>query len=333
MDVLYDTVRFTAMTNTLGAHLLQHPIPFLPWVYPPTFLLVLVPFALPSFVAGYVLFMSVSVLVLGLAVRAYATAMADRLLFTVALLLSPAMAVGVMYGQNGLLTSGLLLGGFALRSARPVLAGVLIGLLSFKPQLGLLLPIVLLADGNYRSFASAALVTILFAAVSLAVFGIAPWHEWLQFASGGGELFRQWSTKYQADGAGVFAGILVLTGSFRLALYGQFAAILASALVVYRVFATRTDRDCAFAILTCACMLSAPHLLSYDMLLLAPGAAAMLLFINRHDLGLLPQFACLLLWVSPLLTFAHHLPLSILLVAVCGGYFWHLSRPALPVPA
>jgi len=55
---------------------------------------------------------------------------------------------------------------------RPALAGLFIGLLCYKPQLGLLLPLVLIAGRHWRAFLCAAVTTIAFCAVATLVFGV-----------------------------------------------------------------------------------------------------------------------------------------------------------------
>ncbi len=82
----------------------------------------------------------------------------NRLL--VALLLSPAAVLCVISGQSSLITAAMLVTIFAWLDRRPVAAGILIGLLTLKPQLGVLFPIMLIASGRWRVFASAAVTTL-----------------------------------------------------------------------------------------------------------------------------------------------------------------------------
>ena len=61
---------------------------------------------------------------------------------------------------NALSYHGVLARGFALvrdPERRPVLAGLLIGCLTWKPQFGILLPVALAASNRWRAFASAAM--------------------------------------------------------------------------------------------------------------------------------------------------------------------------------
>jgi hypothetical protein len=94
---------------------------------------------------------------------------------------APAALVNIIIGQNGFVTAGL--AGFALLSlnCRPILAGVLVGLLVVKPQLAMLFPIALVAASSWRTIASAAATVTLLCAGSALAFGpqmwIAFWHS------------------------------------------------------------------------------------------------------------------------------------------------------------
>ena len=52
-------------------------------------------------------------------------------------------------GQNGFLTAALIGGALGLLERRPALAGICLGLLTYKPQFGLLFPFVLIADRRW----------------------------------------------------------------------------------------------------------------------------------------------------------------------------------------
>ena len=81
----------------------------------------------------------------------------------------------VSMGQNGLLNAALLGAGLLMIPSRPALAGVCIGLLSYKPHLGLLIPFALAAAGLWRTFAVAAATTLALALVSIPLFGVSSW--------------------------------------------------------------------------------------------------------------------------------------------------------------
>src|SRR5436309_2254785 len=67
----------------------------------------------------------------------------------------PAVFVNLGHGHNGFLTAALLGGALVLLDRRPIVAGVLFGLMAYKPQFGLMIPLVLIATGRWRAFAAA----------------------------------------------------------------------------------------------------------------------------------------------------------------------------------
>ena len=90
-------------------------------------------------------------------------------------LASPFTAWNFIAGQSGFLTASLVGAALLALERRPVLAGVFIGCLTYKPQLGILFPVALVAARQWRAFASAAVTAALLAGLSIAAFGIGPW--------------------------------------------------------------------------------------------------------------------------------------------------------------
>ncbi len=148
---------------------------FLPWLYPPTFLVFVTPFALLPFLLSYALFIGASTFayvkgafaVSGLARWSGSVRVSALLLAT-----SPCVFVAAVFGQNSLFTAAL--AGFAVRwiDRNPVRAGLCIGLLAIKPQMALLFPFVLIAARAWRVMAVAAGTAIAFAGLSFALCGL-----------------------------------------------------------------------------------------------------------------------------------------------------------------
>jgi alpha-1,2-mannosyltransferase len=67
----------------------------------------------------------------------------------------PGLLANAVVGQNGFLSPALVGGALLLLPGSATVAGCLIGLLAFKPHLGILLPIVLVAGGYWRAIAAA----------------------------------------------------------------------------------------------------------------------------------------------------------------------------------
>src|SRR5260370_1798667 len=57
----------------------------------------------------------------------------------------PAVFVNLGHGQNGFLTAGLFGAALLALPTRPVISGVLFGLLAYQPQFSLIVPLALLA--------------------------------------------------------------------------------------------------------------------------------------------------------------------------------------------
>ena len=83
--------------------------------------------------------------------------------------------INALVGQNGFLTAALIGGTLYLIPIRPVLAGICLGLLTYKPQYGLLFPIVLIAAAHWRVFVSAGVTAIAMVFVSWLAFGTESW--------------------------------------------------------------------------------------------------------------------------------------------------------------
>ena len=93
----------------------------------------------------------------------------------------PAVFVNIGHGQNGFLTAALLGGALHLLDRRPWLAGVLIGLLAYKPQFGVLIPVALLAAGRWRTIGAAVATVAALLAVSFVMLGGGVWHAFADF--------------------------------------------------------------------------------------------------------------------------------------------------------
>ena len=139
--------------------------------YPPHFLLVLAPLgALPYLVAAFIWLAAQLCVFLGIVYLLLHRRAAVSIAAAMPLTLWGAYTV-----QDGFLTAALIGGSLYSIERRPAVAGILLGLLSYKPHLGILFPLVLLCAGRWRVFASAALTVVGLVAVSAAVFGLEAW--------------------------------------------------------------------------------------------------------------------------------------------------------------
>ena len=132
------------------------------------------PFAQLPVLSGYAVWILVTAAMFWFAMRTGGL----KIPVALAALLSPAMLENIAAGQNGAWTSCFLVAGLLLCDSKPWIAGVLLGFLVTKPHIGLLLPVCMLATGNWRTTAGAGLsAAVLVLAAGLA-FG---WDSWSMY--------------------------------------------------------------------------------------------------------------------------------------------------------
>ena len=252
-------------------------VPFYGWHYPPMFLaaaalLALFPYGLALFVW------------MALTLPAYLAvirAIVPRPQTLLAAAAFPAVFVDLGHGQNGFLTAALLGGGLLLLDRRPIVAGLLVGLLAYKPQFGILIPLVLVVTGRWTVIATAAASVIAEGAVTFVLFGE---KVWLAFAGSTGFTRR---VVLEAGATGwekiqsLFSAVRLWGGPVDAALAAQFA--LALALAAGLVWLWRSDAGFSLkaAALATASLLATPYVLDYDMVVLAVAIA----FFVRHGLA------------------------------------------------
>lgn len=233
----------------------------LPFAYPPCFLLVLAPFGLLAYPAAAAAWVLLTFAAYGAALRRWAP---DRIWLALSF---PPLLVNAITGQAGFLTAALFVGGMKLLPKRPFAAGLLLGLLAVKPQLGLLLPLALLAGREWRAIAGAAAAAIGLVLTSLILFGWAPWQAWLGnaglIASIASEGLAGWHRMASVYGALRFAGLAAAPAWIAHALVAL-AAAGAACLIWYRT----GDPRAKAAALAAATALASPYLFVYDMLIL-----------------------------------------------------------------
>lgn len=186
------------------------------------------------------------------------------------LLLAPATLLNVVCGQNGFFTAALMAGGVLLLDRRPVMAGILIGALSFKPHFGIVLAPALLALGAWRTVAAAAATAATMVIASMAMYGVEPWAAFLLKT-----LPYQQKALSNFDGffitmlVSIYAGLRGATLSHDAALAGQ--TVIAAAAIAACAFAVRRtdDPDTRLALVAAATFLATPYALTYDLPVIA----------------------------------------------------------------
>jgi alpha-1,2-mannosyltransferase len=300
LDLLYDGAGFTAALNHMVGAWLTAPLPLHPWVYPPPFLLLLLPLGMLPFAASYALYSVAG----GVAIVAAVVAGERgwrRTLLGGAMILSPAASIAIMVGQNALFVGAALIGGMRLIATRPALGGALLGLAAVKPQLFLMVPVALVASRQWRALAGAFTMALALAAASALAFGLAPWRQWLAvMLDPANPIHRGWTALSLRWGDSVYSAAGALGASSGAALAAQVAALLLAGAGVAWMFSRPSRADLRLALLLAAAVLAAPHVSAYDGVLLAEAAA--LFFCRALEAPARGQDTALALalWLTPL---------------------------------
>jgi hypothetical protein len=282
-----------------------HATPFYGWHYPPYFLLIAAPLAtmpyLPALIVWQLATMALYLGALLLLLRGGpAPQLADEKMWPALALGFTAVFVNLTHGHNGFLTAALFGGALALLEKRPIVAGILFGLLAYKPQFAIVLPLALAAAGQWRAIASAtATVALLSIAVTL-LFGVGVWSAFLE------SMHFTRTVVLEQGGTGfhkiqsVFAWVRLWHGSVSLAYALQMMTTLGVALSLALVWRSEASLAIKGALLCFAAILATPYSLDYDLMILAPAIA--LLVADGVANGFAPWRLTLLtaLWLTPI---------------------------------
>ncbi len=287
---VFDGDRLTSILNARFAHWLARPLTLHPFLYPPHYLLLLAPFAWIPPLPALAVFLVATFAGLVTALSRYAQSRRDIWIYGFAALLCPASAIVFNAGQNTFLTLALLIGGMALCERRPVSGGILLGVLTFKPQLWLMVPPVLLALRQWKSLGIALATSAVLIVASIAIFGMEPWRAWFGVLTGGSELYARWSAETRIHGLGTYNYALFLGAPGWLAGLTQAAAAAASAVLVYRVHRRPAPPDLRLAIVLAATFFAAPNMLIYDAMTIELAAALLFVYALRNPTPLVDVF-------------------------------------------
>lgn len=280
---------------------------FYGWHYPPFFLFVAALLALMPYALALAVWQGVTFAIYLFAIRGLLSAALPArtiedskplwLLFAIAF---PAVFVNIGHGHNGFLTASLIALALVHLNARPVLAGILIGLLSYKPQFGLLIPLALIAGGYWRAFAAATATVIVLALVTTLAFGIDIWRAFLASTH-----FTRVVVLEQGDTGwhkiqSVFSWARMWGGGIPLAYAMQAAATLAIAASLVALWRSRASFALKAAALVVGALLATPYSLDYDFVILAPAIAFFAADGFTRGFGPWEKSALALLWLMPL---------------------------------
>ena len=305
------------------------------WHYPPPFLFVAAALAHFPYATAYVGWAAISFVPYLAAMRAIVGRNFGYLLAAA----FPVVFTNTLVGQNGFLTASLIGGTLVLMPRWPILSGVCLGLLSYKPQYGLLFPLVLIAASQWRVFFTAAVVAILLAASSWVAFGTESWQAFFQWMPMFNKAFLVEGRAPWGKMQSIFALTRYFGGPESFAWMLQWIMSGTVAILLAWMWRSRLSYSLKAASLATGALLITPYLFLYDVMVLAI-AVAFLVHIGldegfaRHEL---PAFGlvAVLLMIYPLLGAPTGFAATLVVAALIGcrvGPWWRARAP-LPVAA
>ncbi|MBX9710906.1 MAG: DUF2029 domain-containing protein [Xanthobacteraceae bacterium] len=265
------------------------------WHYPPPFLFIAAALAKLPYTAAFAGWVALSFVPYLFVIRALT---GHRIGWMLACAF-PVALTNAIVGQNGFLTASLIGSTLYLMPKRPVLAGLCLGLLTYKPQYGLLFPLVLIAAGQWRTFAVAAVTGATLAGLSWLAFGTQTWAAFFIWLPRASQAFLSSGFAEFGKMQSVLSLTRFLGGSDRLAWilqWGMTASVMLALIVLWR---SRVSYEIKAAALATGALLATPYLYLYDMVVLAIPMALIVRMglasgFRNHELAALGMAVALL---------------------------------------
>ena len=299
----------------------------LSWLYPPSSYLLFAPFSGAPYAASLLIWWAG-----GLAGFAWALSRLWKSYTAIFIALaSAAVFQALITGQTGFATATLICLAALKPDKRPIIAGIAAGLLTFKPQFGLLIPVAYIAAGCWRAFSAAAITAIAAAVASMALFGPELWASFFT-------AMTEHSARFQGGAlsnyklASPFGGLVILGFSENAALYGQLLVSAAAAIFIAFVWRRVEAWDLRLIALCSSAVIANPYAYYYELTILLPP----LLLLAKRALGGATIWrkgdrpTLSFLWVAPLLVTglgaAAYLPIAsaiaLLAFLICARAVW-----------
>jgi hypothetical protein len=246
--------------------LLKQDFPgYFAWHYPPPFLFVASLLARLPYAAAFMGWAFISLIPYLVVMRA----IVGRQFGWMLALAMPMVFSNALVGQNGFFTAALIGGTLYLMPVRPILAGICLGLLSYKPQYGVLFPLVLIAASQWRTFFSSAATTVLMAFVSWIAFGTESWQAFFHWMPAFSQAFLVEGKAPWWKLQSLFALVRFLGGPEQLAWVLQWILTTTVAVVLVVIWRSRVSYSLKAAALATGTLLITPYLFMYDIMVLA----------------------------------------------------------------
>ena len=314
--------------------------PFYGWCYPPFLLFVAAALALlPYAGALFVWQASTMLLYLGMLWSIFRFSPSrdsdgqilsrDRMWLLLAVAF-PAVFVNLGHGHNGFLTAALIGTALLVLDRRPIVAGILFGLMSYKPQFGVMIPLVLLVTGRWHAFFSAGATVLALTAISTLAFGADVWRMMIDALPFTREVVLEQGGTGWHKIQSVFSWARMWGGSVPFAYAVQGAVTIALGAALAWLWRSDASYRLKAAALPIASILATPYSLDYDLMALAPSIAFLAVEGYERGFRTWEKTALAFLWFMPLVarTVAEQtlIPLAVPAMLIV---FWLVLRRAI----
>jgi Glycosyltransferase family 87 len=272
-------------------------VPFYGWHYPPFFFAAAAVVAAVPYAWGLAIWLAASFAAYLAAIRAILPG-PQTLLVAAAF---PAVFINIGHGQNGFLTAALLGGALHWLDRRPSLAGVLIGLLAYKPQFGVLIPVALLAGGRWSSVGAAVATVAALLALSVVTLGSGVWHAFadsMNFTQT--VVLEQGNTGWEKIQS-IFSAARMWGASVPTAYAVQGALLVTLAVTIAWLWHSDAAFELKASALATGGLLATPYVLDYDLVVLAVAIAFFARHGRRHGFHAFEISLLAAAWTAPLL--------------------------------
>ncbi|HEX2561513.1 glycosyltransferase family 87 protein [Phenylobacterium sp.] len=247
----------------------------------------------------------------------------------------PFLTANLFTGQTGAFVGLFLLAAAWAWPNRPILAGICIGLVAIKPQMGVLLPFALAAAGQWRAFGAAAATVLALALAATLWLGGAIWSDYLAMTQLFGQVISQGYGGIRELVVGPYVSLNAAGAPTPLATALQAAVSLAVLSVIIGVFRQRRGEsdpgrlDLRLGLLSAGTLLATPYALAYDTPLLALVVIPLIARAWRRGwdgLELAAVTALLVLPFAPSALLDGHMPFALCAVALAFGALYRRYR-------
>ncbi len=280
--------------------IMDRNMPFaLPWVYPPTFLLAVVPFSfLPYYISLALWLLSTFVL----AIYAMYLLVPKAKLLVFITFGFPGVLLNLRWGQNGFLNTALLGFGICFLETNPMISGIMFGLLTYKPQIALFPFVILLLAKKWRPLLWSIFFAVINVVISVLVFGYSTWIDFFNNFFNSSSLLL---TSVWEDTAAIQPTVY---STFRI--WGVEGINLQIILSIIAVISTmfclwtwkKTDRtSLKGTVLIIGIFLTMPYYVQYDLMILSIPCVLLAYDFFQHGYFLYEIILLGVLWCMPLI--------------------------------